>query len=359
MSSIEAFAPGKLLLIGEYAVLDGASALVMAVDRRVRVGISPAAALPGRLHARQLGIHRAPMAIDNGMLRCRDGSRADLGLTARMIPGILETLGHAPEEITTLDLEIDSGELFESGRNGPVKLGLGSSAAVSAALALALEGWFESGPADPECGRLLPRWLPVYRRALGAPASGADLAASFCGGLSEFRSSGSGVRCCALQWPRELYWRAVWVGHAAQTTEFVGAYERWKQAEPDAAKEIGRRLGQVAQQAVAGSADAEVLVEACAEYAELLGALGKAMGMPVMSEPHRRLAALGRDCGVVYKSCGAGGGDLGIALATDPERLRAFVKRGSDRDGVPLDLNLSANGACIATRRPSGAGENQ
>ena len=35
--NIEVSAPGKLVLIGEYGVLYGAPALVMAVDRRARV----------------------------------------------------------------------------------------------------------------------------------------------------------------------------------------------------------------------------------------------------------------------------------------------------------------------------------
>ncbi|MCW8846391.1 MAG: hypothetical protein OQK99_11185 [Gammaproteobacteria bacterium] len=34
-------APGKLILAGEYAVLDGAPGLVMAVDRRARVSLEP------------------------------------------------------------------------------------------------------------------------------------------------------------------------------------------------------------------------------------------------------------------------------------------------------------------------------
>ncbi len=37
---ITASAPGKLVLSGEYAVLDGAPAICMAVDRRARVTIS-------------------------------------------------------------------------------------------------------------------------------------------------------------------------------------------------------------------------------------------------------------------------------------------------------------------------------
>ncbi|MFO7762499.1 MAG: hypothetical protein R6V61_02065 [Wenzhouxiangellaceae bacterium] len=356
MNRVEVTAPGKLLLIGEYAVLDGANALVMAVDRRARVVVAPAAERSGRLNAPQLGIHREPMMIADGVLRCPGRPQADLGLTARMIPGIVRSLDREPEEITSLDLEIDSGELFESSGTRPVKLGLGSSAAVSAALALALEAWFEAGWRAPQPGRLLHRWLPVYRSALGGTASGADLAASFCGGLSEFRIAGGQAGCRALEWPEGLYWRAVWVGHAARTTDFVGAYERWKHAEPEAAKEIGAGLGQVAQRAVAACSDAAVLVEACAEYAELLVALGDAMDLQVMSAPHRRLAGLGRDCGVVYKSCGAGGGDLGIALATDPERLGAFEKGLSDCACVPLDLSVSDFGAKIAKCRSPGAG---
>ena len=45
MSSAEGaltvLAPGKLVLVGEYAVLDGAPAIVAAVDRGVRCVLSP------------------------------------------------------------------------------------------------------------------------------------------------------------------------------------------------------------------------------------------------------------------------------------------------------------------------------
>ena len=35
-------APGKLMIAGEYAVLDGAPALVLAVDRGVKCSVTPA-----------------------------------------------------------------------------------------------------------------------------------------------------------------------------------------------------------------------------------------------------------------------------------------------------------------------------
>ena len=40
MTTIRASAPGKLFLLGEYAVLEGAPAMLTAVDRRVTVQIT-------------------------------------------------------------------------------------------------------------------------------------------------------------------------------------------------------------------------------------------------------------------------------------------------------------------------------
>ena len=60
-------APGKLILTGEYAVLDGASALVVAVDRRVSAwrrtgpqGSSPFLVSVATLEARLAGFVFAP-----------------------------------------------------------------------------------------------------------------------------------------------------------------------------------------------------------------------------------------------------------------------------------------------------------
>lgn len=352
MSRIEAVAPGKLLVIGEYAVLDGAPALAMAVDRRVRVRVAPAPRGVGRLSAPQLGIDRAPAHLVGGELRCPDAS-GGLGVTGRLIPGILRELGRAADEFAALELEIDSGELFESRGTGPVKLGLGSSAAVSAALATGLGAYFDSGGETPDAQALLQRWLPVYRAALGGRASGADLAVALAGGVVEFRVSEAAGRVRPVSWPADLCWRAVWTGEAAQTTDFVAAFEAWKCARPEQAASMHRRLEKIASRAVAPGVDAETIVAAAADYAEALLELGTAMGLEIMSAPHRRLARLARRSGVVYKSCGAGGGDLGIALSLELERLETFARDASDAGAVPLNLQISESGASFRQREGS------
>lgn len=359
MTAVEAFAPGKLLLVGEYAVLDGAPALVMAVNRLARVAITSAPGGGGWLDAPQLGIQRAGMHPEADVLRCSGVSADRLGLTGHLVPAILAALGRGPGEIRSLNLGIDTSELFETVRGTPVKLGLGSSAAVCAALSLGLGDWFEPEATQADARGLLRKWLPVYRDALASRASGADLAAAFAGGLVEFRDSANGAICRARSWPKALLWRAVWTRQPAQTTDFVAAFEAWKGSRPGVARALLARLGDISQQAVSSLGDADALIEACAAYADAMVSLGEAMGKQIMSAPHARLAGFGRQCGVVYKSCGAGGGDLGIALSTDPQKLEQFEQGASGLGGIPLNLELSESGAGIAARRSAAAGEDQ
>ncbi|MCX5743511.1 MAG: phosphomevalonate kinase, partial [Proteobacteria bacterium] len=130
---MHASAPGKLIISGEYAVLDGAPALVLAVNRRVvaRLVGEPSTAAPSPFLA---------------------AVAAELARRGRVMPAIV----------------VDSSALYD----GAMKLGLGSSAAVTvAATALAIAS------ADP--ARVFPIALAAHQAAQaarGAAGSGADVA---------------------------------------------------------------------------------------------------------------------------------------------------------------------------------------
>ncbi|MDT8448574.1 MAG: hypothetical protein RQ847_00235 [Wenzhouxiangellaceae bacterium] len=352
MAIAAASAPGKLLLIGEYAVLDGAPALVLAVDRRVRAEVEWLDADRATVDAPQLGVEGLELAFDeNRMALCDPAGREPLGMTGRFLPRVVRELGRPPGDSARLRVAIDSGELFRAGADGrPTKLGLGSSAAVCAALATAVAELFSTGRGgsdlEPDPGGRLAAWLPLYRTALGSDASGADLAAALFGGLIEYRS-GDPPSVRRLELPDDLQWRAVWTGHSAQTTDFVDAYRRWRRSGADSGA-IVERMRAAAGDAVdcAGrGCGAPDLMKAASEYSQLLIELGDAIGIDVMTERHRRLAALATECGAVYKSCGAGGGDLGIAFAMDSAPLDRFSDVVSRAGGVPLNLEAAEFGA--------------
>jgi len=346
-SKIAADAPGKLLLLGEYAVLAGAPALVMAIDRRVRVLLEPVRDGEAMLHAPQLGIEDEPLRWSDSGLHGGPGLHR-LGMTARLLPLLARGFGIASEQLNRIRIEIDSAELFaavvsQPGSPEKVKLGLGSSGAVTAALVCALE--LLSGAAQGAVAERWERWLPAYRSALDSDASGADLAASLAGGLHLLRPGpDGGLQLEQRDWPEGLLWRAIWVGAPAQTVDYVAAFKAWQTREPVAAARLVAALGERVE-AVGKSDSASTWLESFEGFTELIEPLGSAIGRAVLSAPHLRLRTLAREHAVVYKSCGAGGGDLGVAISSDPTRLEAFCRAAWSQDVHPLDLRIDWRGA--------------
>lgn len=356
MKQAAASAPGKLLLTGEYAVLDGAPALVAAVDRRAHARVATAADGRGRLTARPLGLVDAPTALVDDRVECPGCGDVDLGATGGFLPRALAALGRRPSEAASLTVAIDSRALFDHARGGSIKLGLGSSAAVCAALAAALEALFPLTGAVPGPDRLA-RWLPAYRAALGGHASGADLAAALRGGLIVYADDGDAPAAQARAWPTGLHWQPVWVGRPARTTDFVARFRCWQRDRPgDAAARLAE-LDALARRAAEAVGDADELAAAAADYGAGVRALGDAMDCPVETPMHRRLANAAERLQTSYKTCGAGGGDFGVALDTDRDRLAAFAAAAAGLGAVPVDLRLGRRGAEVADPERPGTGD--
>ena len=71
----------------------------------------------------------------------------------------------------------------------------------------------------------------------------------------------------------------------------------------------------------------DALLEATTAYARALKGFSDATGLVIFSPEHEQLTKLAAQSGVCYKSCGAGGGDFGIALCLDADRLADARKR--------------------------------
>lgn len=168
-ATLLATAPGKLVLMGEYAVLDGSAALVLAVHRGVGCRVKPG--------GRSL---RLATPGDDRFVRA--------ALTAVSAP-------RAQYHFFDLDpLEL------------PGKPGFGGSAAATVAAVLA------GGGAGPEA-------FEVHRRVQGG-GSGIDVAASLHGGMIRFEAGV--VRSQPVVQPV-----VVFSGRPAQTGPRVAAYRAW------------------------------------------------------------------------------------------------------------------------------------
>ncbi len=325
---VVASAPGKLVILGEYAVLEGGPCLVAAVNRRATVALQPAQQSRGQLtawmpDARQ---HSFAKGAASG-LALVDQLRDALGLNDLLFDGSLDTRSC---------FDSVSGE----------KLGVGSSAALSCAL------WGALNQLAGRRGELALAELDGLRVKLqGGAGSGVDLAASYGGGCQRFqRPVGQAEpKLEALAWPEGVTFTAVFSGHGAVTADFLTHYRRWCQQAGRAATALIERLAAAAgagcQAAVEGQGLA--FVQALDRYGALMGELGEAMGKPIVTPTHQHLAEMARGLGGGYKPSGAGGGDVGIAGFTDPQALLAFRSEVEARGLMIPELGIDSQGLTV------------
>lgn len=325
-----ASAPGKLVITGEYAVLEGAPALVLAIDRQAHVVLEDSGGSDYEISAPGLGIHAARGRLDATGRIAWPALDAAAGASLRLVGAILETLG-AEERPPPFRACLDT-RAFHADGDGRRKLGLGSSAALTVALASAIRALGRRGAPS------LDTLLAAHRRAQDGRGSGLDVAASLSGGLLRYRLHEGQPRIAPAAWPPGLAWCCVWSGRPASTSFFLQRLAAWRAQAPARHAAAMRELGDCAT-AAADAASATALIEAVAAYAQALERLAAASGLDIFCPEHRALAALAARLGVVYKTCGAGGGDIGIGLAMDPARLQAFRQAASAAGCAVLELH--------------------
>ena len=304
---IGASAPGKLMVSGEYAVLEGAVAIVASVDVRVQ--------------ARWVD---APASLPREAAETRKLAEQALGAMEGQ-------------------LAIEAGDLRRSG----LKLGLGSSAAASAAVAGALLASHGHDLDAPGVRRKALDLALAGHKAIAPEGSGADVAAAALGGFVRFRlAQGKLAEAEPIAFPEALVRRVVWTGKEARTSEFVRAVRAYEGR--DAAGYAALRDSLIAQatrfaDAITRGELAEILA-ATAAYGDGMGELGRAAGVPIVTTELAQIAKLASAHGGAAKPSGAGGGDVAIAFFTDLDGARAFDRACSEAGLTPLDLTLGAPG---------------
>ncbi len=277
----------------------------MAIDRDVTVSVCRGDGTGGTLMAP--GLTAAPLAFS-----LRDGrlvwADPDAGAEFALFAALIDQAGLATA-VAGCDVTVDSRALHENGR----KLGLGSSAAVCVALARALGSHAE---ARPSLGAL----AKVHRATQDGRGSGIDLAAAWHGGLFRFEPATAAVT--ALNWPATTTLRMIDTGVAQSTGQMLARLATWRRDAESAPAVTAALVGSA--RAAAAEWAAGAAVTATTGYAAALQSFDAATGLGIYSHEHRLLDDLAHRAGVAYKPSGAGGGDIGIALSDDPERLEAF-----------------------------------
>lgn len=347
-----ATAPGKIVLLGEYAVLEGAPALVQAVDRRCRVELVRCRDADCRIEAPQLGISPVRFRIDDrGRLEWQEAVPALFARTAALVESVLGYIGECGGRAEPFRMRVDTAELFDGNGHGSVKLGLGSSAATAVAIDAVLRAAFLNGDRRESDFETVSRLLQPARKAQDNAGSGIDLAASLCGGLLGYRIREEKIKIRPLSLPEEIERCFVWAGEPASTAKLLTAWRQSRQQNP---REHGRLLGEMQTVASAGldaveRGEAEEILACWSDYGEIMGKMNSLVGCEVVTAEHRIACGLAELVNGVYKPCGAGGGDLGMAASLD-DGFRSRMRHLCRQAGLKtLPLRPSQQGVRVTT----------
>ncbi len=289
-----ATAPGKLFLLGEYAVLEGAPAIVTSVAQCASVEVVPG---HGSVCMKSGDITSAPVA-----------TVSIIQAAARVI----SASGVSLPDLNSLDFCLDTSAFFR----GNEKLGLGSSAALTVALVRALAPMFSHEDT-------LELAMACHREFQGGTGSGADIAAALVGGCIVFRR---GRFPAALSLPRAIQVSFIWTGRGSGTVPYLDKLSAWRLDNPDTYDLLLQRLTSLAEAGINAcqASNADLFIETVAAYDAALLRLSESSGTGFYTDTHQSLATIARQTGCTYKPSGAGGGDFGVAFANNTDQIRAF-----------------------------------
>lgn len=276
-------APGKVVVLGEYAVVDGGPAVVAAVDR---------------------------------------------GVICEVVPAAERTI-HTPDDDRFVRAALDAVDAPAAGYRfsdwnpigGPEKVGLGGSAAATVAAVLA---------ARPELGAEVRfRAALAVHRAVQGSGSGIDVAASTFGGVSRYEAE----RVTPLP---SLVPSVVFTGASARTGPRLERYLAW-----------GPRDGFVARSRALVDGFGADPIGALGEGAALLREMAAAAGIAYWTDAIDAVVARAVAHRGAGKPSGAGGGDIVVALFADDADRRAFEARCSADGFLVVPVSVAAGAAVV------------
>ncbi len=300
--TVVASAPGKIVLSGEYAVLDGAPAISMAIDRRAVVTLA-------------------------------DSPDGQCGLTTPGFSGegryrIVDAVcgGSRPAK----HIELDTRAFADDGN----KTGIGSSAALTVALIAGLN----------KSEDVLNEALLAHRALQGGAGSGVDVATAVQGGLIEFEMRSQ--QCTPLAWPSGLFMRVIWTGVPISTAAKLEKLAA-QTARPSRSA-LSLAAPRMAEAWRTGNVD-----QIMTEYIPYIGVLRQFSvdhDLGIFDAGHDQLTDAAIPGGLVYKPAGAGGGDIGILFGRNEAELDAFVASHTDLIHGVLQCALDLDGVRVQQR---------
>lgn len=357
--AILASAPGKLVLAGEYAVLEpGEPAVIVAVDRRLNARVTPASAFT--FSSASLGMNEHAASYTHGEWSVETGPAPRLHFAKLAVNTALSYLRETGTAITPFALSLEGTLESPDG----LKYGFGSSAAVTVAI---VGGVLASFGVSPEASLVFKLATIAHHGAQGS-GSGLDVAASTYGGAIRYvafdpswlkeqlsrphdlvelvEATWPLLSIEPLGWPDDLLLGVGWTGNPASTHHLIQAVkETSAKRTPDYARFLilSRQATNQLAAALRDRASDQALAM-LAQARQAVRGLQEASGVAIETPLLAALADGAERCGGIGKSSGAGGGDCGVALFREQRQMDCAHAAWRQAGVEPLDVMLAPMG---------------
>ena len=349
---VTAKAPGKLYLAGEYAVtLPGQPSIILAVDRFVTATLTPQDTDIIQLISDTLG--QQTFALTDLINQPLDN---DWRLVVRTLQVLQHYLREQKQSLTGFTLSIKSELTFNNH-----KLGLGSSAAVVAAIMRAFQIQYDLPLAQLplfKLGVLITMTTPNFKAG-----SMGDLAAAIAGGVINYQRFDDQILATWLAkpttitdlitqpWPQlkiqsltlPTDWQLLigWTGSPADTQQLLAVGNPVERAQ--AKQQLATASKPIITQIVTAinTHNYPLIAEALTTNQRQLITYTDKLGINYQTETLKNLRSIAHDLGGVAKISGAGGGDNGIALTNTPSIATAIKQTWQAQGIIPLPLSIA------------------
>jgi phosphomevalonate kinase len=353
--------PGKLLIAGEYAVLEpNQQAIVVAVDRFITAYIEPS--IQNQLSIPKYGLE--PITWDMGNKFIHSDQRL------RFIQNSINVVNQYLQEksVTLRPFHLTIKSELDDHATGK-KYGLGSSAAVVVAVISAILTLHNEGKIEPQLTHIF-KLAAIAHLKTQKSGSGVDIAASTFGGwlaYSSFNPQWVGnelsrrkslcklvekpwpnLSITALNPPPKLKLSVGWTKESARTAPMISKVKKYREQNQDSYTRFLEKSSFAVNQMIKSfeKKDCDAAILSLTQNRKALQILNEEAEITIETEKLESLCNCAEKFGS-GKSSGAGGGDCGIAFTTGDEQLEELHKAWQKEGIVPLRLSVSKLGVFV------------
>ena len=366
---METSAPGKLMLSGEWSVLEnGVPCIVMAIDDRVNCHITENDFII--LNAKDIGLEKIKGEFDGEKVfwkNLKEEQKGKISVSEKVIETTLKYLKENGIKTKNFLIETSSkiSEVeIEKGKR--VKVGFGSSAAAAVAMTAAV---LKLHGMQIEKESVFKLACIAHYFAQGKTGSAFDVAASTFGGVivySRFdekwlvgeieqgkkiteivEEKWKNLSITPIELPKDLQLSVGFVGYSASTKELIiKLHKEFREQHKESYDEIINSIKACTEKIIIAikEKNRKKIIELLRENRKLLQQLSNESNANLETKELALLANIAEKNNAAGKFSGAGGGDCGIAVCFDKKTAGKIKKEWEKNNIYPIEVKIAEKG---------------